>query len=48
MVAAQMVEAEAAMETEGVTEAVTVMVIMLEVALAGEAQPIEEVITTET
>ena len=44
----QMVVEEAAMLTEGITAGVTVMVTVLEVAEAGEAQASEEVITTET
>ena len=39
---------DAAMLTEGVTAGVTVMVTVLEVAVAGEAQASEEVITTVT
>ena len=38
----------AAMLTDGVTACVTVMLMALEVAVAGEAQPKEEVITTVT
>ena len=48
LVPEQMVVEEAAMLTEGVTAGVTVMVIILEVAVAGEAQASEEVITTVT
>ena len=44
----QMEVEEAAMLTEGITAGVTVMVTVLEVAEAGEAQASEEVITTET
>ena len=44
----QMVVALAAMLTEGVAVELTVIVIALEVALAGLAQGIEEVMTTVT
>ena len=48
LVPEQMVVAEALMLTAGVTVAVTVMVIALDVALAGLAQAIEDVMTTVT
>ena len=48
LVPEQMVVVDAAMLTEGVTAGVTVMVTVLEVAVAGEAQASEEVITTVT
>ena len=47
-VPAQMVVAEALMLTDGVTLALTVMVTGLDVAVAGDAQANDEVITTVT
>jgi len=47
-VPAHMVEADAAIETEGVSTGFTVMVMALDVAEAGEAQASEDVITQLT
>ena len=48
LVPAQIVVAVAAILTDGVTGEVTVIVIALDVAVEGLAQPDEEVITTVT